>query len=79
MRNDVHVIHIAAMKLSAYLENESLSDEDFGKQVRRDRSTIYRIRTGTHKPSPDLMAEIARATDGAVLPNDYFDDLPVAA
>lgn len=67
------------MKLSAYLEREALSDEEFGKRVGRDRSTIYRIRNGTHKPSPELMEAIARASEGAVLPNDYFDDLPVAA
>lgn len=67
------------MKLSAYLEREKLSDEEFGKRVNRDRSTIYRIRNGSHRPSPELMVEIARASEGAVLPNDYFDDLPVAA
>jgi transcriptional regulator with XRE-family HTH domain len=66
------------MKLSAYLEKEKLTDDAFAARVKRDRSTIYRIRNGTHKPSPDLMAEIARETNGLVQPNDYFDDLPEA-
>lgn len=66
------------MKLSAYLEREALSDEEFGRRVGRDRSTIYRIRNGTHKPSPELMQEIAKQTGGQVRPDDYFDDLPEA-
>lgn len=67
------------MKLSAWMVREGLDDQDLAKRVKRDRSTIYRIRNGTHKPSPELMAEIARESGGEVLPNDYFDDLPVAA
>lgn len=67
------------MKLSAYLDREKLTDDVFATKVKVDRSTIYRIRNGSHKPSPSLMAEIAKVTGGEVLPNDYFDDLPVAA
>jgi transcriptional regulator with XRE-family HTH domain len=67
------------MKLSAWMEREGLDDQKFAERVKKDRSTIYRIRNGTHKPSPELMADIARVTSGEVLPNDYFDDLPVAA
>lgn len=61
------------------MTQEGLDDQKVAERVGRDRSTIYRIRTGTHKPSPELMEDIARASEGAVLPNDYFDDLPVAA
>jgi transcriptional regulator with XRE-family HTH domain len=67
------------MKLSAWMEREELDDQALAAKVKVDRSTIYRIRQGTHKPSPALMEEIARQTNGEVLPNDYFDDLPVAA
>jgi transcriptional regulator with XRE-family HTH domain len=67
------------MKLSAWMTQEGLDDQELGRRVGKDRSTIYRIRTGTHKPSPDLMEAIAKATGGQVLPNDYFDDLPLVA
>jgi len=61
------------------MEREELDDQSFAAKVKVDRSTIYRIRQGTHKPSPALMLAIAEQTNGEVLPNDYFDDLPVAA
>lgn len=66
------------MKLADYLTTHGLDDTAFGAKVGRDRSTIFRIRTGTHKPSPDLMEAIARETGGLVQPNDYFDGLPEA-
>lgn len=67
------------MKLKSWMEREGLDDQAFAERVKVDRSTIFRIRTGTHKPSPALMGTIAHETAGEVLPNDYFDDLPVAA
>lgn len=71
------------MKLSDFMDREGLNDEDFAQRLSTlrpvDRSTIWRVRKGTHKPSPELMEAIAKATSGEVLPNDYFDDLPVAA
>lgn len=63
------------MKLNAYLEREKLKDAEFAALVRCDRTTILRIRNG-QKPSPTLMEEIARVTDGLVRPDDYFEDLP---
>lgn len=66
------------MKLADYLKKAKLDDASFGALVGRDRSTIFRIRQGTHKPSPDLMEKIAKETGGLVQPNDYFDDLPEA-
>lgn len=72
-------MHIRAMKLHDWMAREGVEDQELARRVGRDRSTIYRIRVGSHKPSPELMEAIAKATDGDVLPNDYFDDLPVAA
>lgn len=66
------------MKLSDYLTREQLSDADFAVRVNCDRSTIYRVRKGQTKPSPQLMEAVARETGGLVQPNDYFDGLPVA-
>lgn len=58
------------------MAREGLDDQTLALRVKVDRSTIYRVRQGTHKPSPALMEEIARETSGEVLPNDYFDGLP---
>lgn len=67
------------MKLSDYMAGKELDDQALADELGVDRSTIFRVRKGTHKPSPALMAQIAKLTEGAVLPNDYFDDLPEAA
>jgi transcriptional regulator with XRE-family HTH domain len=64
------------MKLAAYLNEHQLTDADFAELVGCDRTTILRLRTGKHKPSPPLMEEIAKKTGGLVQPNDYFDALP---
>lgn len=66
------------MKLADYLDRCGFDDAAFAAKVDRDRSTIFRIRNGTHKPSPDLMEKIARETGGLVRPDDYFDGLPEA-
>lgn len=60
------------------MEREKLDDQAVAQLVNVDRSTIWRIRQGTHKPSAALMEDIARETRGEVLPNDYFDGLPEA-
>lgn len=64
------------MKLADYLSKEQLSDADFAKLVKCDRTTILRVRKGTHKPSDALKETIAIETGGLVQPNDYFDGLP---
>ena len=64
------------MKLADYLTQEQLSDADFAAKVKCDRTTILRVRNGTHKPSASLMEAIAIETGGIVQPNDYFDGLP---
>lgn len=66
------------MKLSSWMEREGLDDQTVADRCAVDRTTILRIRKGTHKPSPNLMAELAKQTKGEVLPNDYFDELPEA-
>lgn len=61
------------MKLSAYLADADMKDEDFAAKVGCDRTTIFRIRTEQTRPSHPLMERIIAATAGAVQPNDFFD------
>lgn len=65
------------MTLADYLNQHSINDDDFAAKIGRDRSSVFRLRKGSHKPPPDLMQKIAEVTDGAVLPNDWFDGLPI--
>ncbi len=61
------------MTLKDYLSQEGIDDGAFASLVNCDRSTIYRIRENGQRPSPSLMAEIVKATDGRVQPNDFYD------
>jgi transcriptional regulator with XRE-family HTH domain len=61
------------MRLSDYLNQLDVTDEDFGRKVGRDRSSIYRLKNGQQKPSAELLQSILDATAGAVTPNDFFD------
>ena len=60
------------------MQREKIDDQAFADLVEADRSTICRIRNGSHKPSAALMERIANQTGGLVQPNDYFDGLPEA-
>lgn len=61
------------MKLAAYLEITNQSDQDFGKRIDRDRSTVSRIRREIIKPDWDTVSRIQHETDGAVTANDFVD------
>ncbi len=65
------------MKLSSYLAEHIISDEDFAAKVKCDRTTILRLRAEKQRPSHSLMERIASETGGLVQPNDFFD-LPEA-
>lgn len=61
------------MQLSAYMERDCLSDADIAGLIDRDRSHVSRLRRGDAKPSWSTMYRLAKATRGAVMPNDFLD------
>lgn len=69
------------MKLGDYLNSKNLSDNEFARQLGVEQSTVTRLvardgRQAERKPSFKLMARIAAATGGQVMPNDFMSDLP---
>jgi transcriptional regulator with XRE-family HTH domain len=66
------------MKLADYLKRSDLDDAAFAALIGCDRTTVTRIRNGTHRPSDPLKERIAQETGGLVRPDDYFDGLPEA-
>lgn len=69
------------MKLKDYLDEHNLTEGAFGDRVGVTASAINRLipkegEPAKRKPGFDLMARIAAATGGAVMPNDFMDDLP---
>lgn len=69
------------MKLKDYISLHNLTEAEFAERVEVLASTINRLiskhgEPAVRKPSFELMAKIAAATGGKVLPNDFMDDLP---
>ena len=63
-------MHNARMTLSEYLSEAGLTDAQFAEKLGVNRSTVTRIRNGTHPPSMRTVIRIAEATDGKVTAND---------
>lgn len=59
------------MKLAAYLKQNSLTLEAFGRQIGRTRATVSRLARERHMPDWDTVAAIERATNGSVTANDF--------
>ena len=63
------------MKLSDYLRVNKLSLTAFAEIAGLEVSTVHRAATGKVTPSRRTMEAIIAATNGDVLPNDFFDDI----
>ena len=61
------------MTLKDWLSEKEITVPEFARTIEVPSSTLYRIikdnRSGTHA----ITEKIIVATDGAVLPNDFFD------
>lgn len=64
------------MKLAAYLEITKTTDQDFGRRIGRNRSTVSRIRREVIKPDWETVSKIQHETGGAVTANDFVDAHP---
>lgn len=69
------------MKLGDYLKQKHLATEAFAAQIGVDRTTVGRWLgpDGNGKlirPRWEVMIQIAAVTGGAVMPNDFMEDLP---
>jgi transcriptional regulator with XRE-family HTH domain len=64
------------MKLSDWLETNRMSASEFAEIIGVHRSTVGRWADPkyTGRPWRDLMAKIAKATNGQVTANDFMDD-----
>ncbi len=61
------------MKLRDWLAKERLSPTEFAKRLGRPQATIARYVSGSRIPEQAIMAEIVEATNGEVVPNDFYD------
>ena len=66
------------MKLADYLRENGLTPSEFAARIGRSESTITRLipassKKQVRKPGWGLLADISKATDGAVTANDFLD------
>jgi TorA maturation chaperone TorD len=64
------------MKLSRYLADAGLSISAFARKAGLQVSTVHRAVHGRVMPSEATIRAIMRATDGAVRPDDFYDEVP---
>lgn len=62
------------MKLAAYLHEEKISPAQFAAKLEKPASTVSRLLKGQRSPSITLLEDIAKATNGKVMPNDFLCD-----
>lgn len=59
--------------LDTYMKANDLSDEAFGKSIKRSRMQVYRYRHGIQVPGRKTMSSIIKATGGEVTANSFYD------
>lgn len=61
------------MKLADYLAAKKTTPEAFAAALHVDRWTVERWIRKERTPTPPMLERIAKASNGAVLPNDFFE------
>lgn len=60
------------MRLTAYLQENKISDAEFARRVGVSHSLVHRWKSGEKRPSMETAARIRDATDGAVSADDFM-------
>jgi len=60
------------MKLSKYLSDNSIEQQDFAKLIRVTGATVSRYVTGQRRPRRAVAKRIERVTDGEVTLQDIY-------
>ena len=61
------------MRLQEYLGASNVSEAEFGKLLGVSQVAVHRYVTGQRIPAREIMTKIISATDGNVLPNDFYN------
>lgn len=60
------------MTLAEFISSTKISRRDFAAIIGVSEVSVTRYLQGSRIPSKDEMLRIAKATDGAVTPNDFY-------
>ncbi|WP_216697912.1 helix-turn-helix transcriptional regulator [Methylocystis sp. MJC1] len=72
MTRFIPVENIVGMKLDAYLRQYGVSEKALAEATGYAQGTINKLRNGKINPTLAVLEAIAKATDGAVMPNDFL-------
>ncbi len=64
------------MTLAEWMAITKTTDRDFAENIGVARTIVVRYRNGLLRPSWPVLDEIVRATNGAVMPNDFLSSSP---
>lgn len=64
--------NVSGMSLQSYLDEKSISDEQFGASIGVSATSVYRYRTGRRKPEDEIMTRIFKVTHGVVDANSFY-------
>lgn len=59
------------MTLTSWLSKTNTSDADFAERIGVTRQALWRYKVAGRVPKPDIIARIAKATNGKVTANDF--------
>jgi predicted transcriptional regulator len=62
------------MQLRRYLDNADLTPPAFAEIIGVPPQTVYRYLSGARLPRRDVMCRIVAATNGRVLPGDFYPE-----
>ncbi|MGZ8286103.1 MAG: hypothetical protein ACXWUZ_11280 [Allosphingosinicella sp.] len=60
------------LTLDEWMKAEGLDDAAVGELIGKDRTTVYRTRTGRYKASYDFIEAVVVASKGRVRPDSFF-------
>jgi transcriptional regulator with XRE-family HTH domain len=60
------------MRLDAYIKDSGATEQEIAEATGYSQGTINKLRNGKINPTMQLLTAIAKATNGAVTPNDFL-------
>lgn len=69
-------MYVRRMKLSEYMKLTRKTDDDFARDIGRNRIAVLRYRNGKTVPPLSVIALIETATSGAVTWKDFLPSEP---
>jgi transcriptional regulator with XRE-family HTH domain len=64
------------MTLTEYLDQNNMTESEFGALIDRSQSAVNKLKNSKRRPDWETLDRIYKATKGEVTPNDFLPDAP---